>query len=472
MKRIFFLSLCLAITTVSFGQEKPASVPVASELPPGPSMKETEAWFKRELRNMGSDYIVTKFRNVTWGTKYEIESAVLSECRLTLRTSELDDESSKRRTQIATVMLKDVDVGKLQVREIPVGPEATMSKPSYRIIVVALPDRADAFVIESEGYAGGKQQKPVRVVGVRVREQSMGNQAVPFIRRAAILCGAPYQSAPLSGDELQKVLGRYNEKENSTNYIELRADGTLIMKHDAESISGSYKIEGDVITFVIPGVKDPLKGHLIGNTITNQKGTVGWEKSTASETSHNQPSKTASKMTNDDVVQLVTAGLSEPVIINSIRQAPTKDFDLSPTALIALKKANVPDAVILVMQEKTTPERPPASDAKTPPKYDANLTKPTVSPAQDSCSGIESMGVFQNTVMDPAIGGGVVEWLAKIRNNTSVTKIVVFGWIDMYGQQKKSQVQIRGGDIASVRLDLTQARVIAPVRDVRILSCQ
>jgi hypothetical protein len=371
------------------------------------------------------------------------------------------------------VTLKDVDIGKLQVKEIPVGTEATMSKPSYRIIVVALPDRGDAFVSESEGYAGGKTKKSVRVVGVRVREQSMGNQAVPFFRRAAILCGAPYQSAPLSGDELKKVLGRYNEKEKITNYIELRADGTLIMKHDAENFSGNYKIEGDVITFVVPGIKDPLKGHLIGNTITNDKGIVGWEKSTESETSHNQPSKTASKMTNDDVVQLVAAGLSEPVIITSIRQAPTKDFDLSPTGLIALKKANVPDAVIAVMQEKPTAEQtPPASEAKTPPKYDPTLTKQTASPPQDSCSGIESLGIFKNTAIDPAIGGGVVEWLAKIRNNTNVTKIVVFGWIDMYGQQKKAQVQIRGGDIASVRLDLTQARVIPPVRDLRLLSCQ
>jgi hypothetical protein len=63
------------------------------------------------------------------------------------------------------------------------------------------------------------------------------------------------------------------------------------------------------------------------------------------------------------------------------------------------------------MQEKGTPEQTPAaSEAKTPPKYDATLAKPTASPAsQDSCSGIESMGVFQNTVMDAAIGGGVVE---------------------------------------------------------------
>ncbi|HKO61503.1 MAG TPA: hypothetical protein VJV03_10115 [Pyrinomonadaceae bacterium] len=53
-----------------------------------------------------------------------------------------------------------------------------------------------------------------------------------------------------------------------------------------------------------------------------------------------------------------------------------------------------------------------------------------------------------------------------------MTKIVVYSWIDMYGQQQKAQVQIRGGDIASIRIDLTQARLIAPVRDLRVLSCQ
>ena len=249
------------------------------------------------------------------------------------------------------------------------------------------------------------------------------------------------------------------------------------MKHDAENLSGNYKIEGDVITFVVSGMKDPLTGHLIGNTITNNQGVVGWEKSTASATPQSETSKpdssVGSKMTNEQVIQLVAAGLSEQVIINSIRQAIAKDFDLTPTGLIALKKANVPEAVILVMQETGTREQASStSDTKTPPKYDATLTKQPVSPPPDICPGIESLGIFQNTALDPAIGGGVVEWLAKIRNNTNVTKIVVFAWIDMYGQQKKAQVQIRGGDIASVRLDLTQARVIPPVRDLRVLSCQ
>jgi len=482
MKRISLLFLCLMMSVFSFGQDKPASVPAVSEIPPGPSMKEAEAWIKRELRAMGSDHIIVKYKNTTFGERYRIESAVISECNLIIRQvhqieSFMPDGTvsvTPNRINTSTIPLKDIDVGKLEVRENAVGAGETMSKPSYRIVVVALPDRGDAFMLESDAAGGGKTRKSLKAIGVRVREQSLGNQAVPFLRRAAILCGAPYQSTPVSGTALEKVLGRYNEKEKSTNYIELRADGTFVMKHDAENVSGNYKIEGDVITLVTPVSKDPLKGHLIGNTITNDKGIVGWEKPVETASAQSQTSKPASKMTNEDVIQLVTAGLSEQVIITSVRQASSKDFDLTPAGLIALKKANVPDAVIVVMQEKSAPEQTAAaSETKMPPKYDPTLASPTASPAsQGPCSGIESMGIFKNTAIDPAIGGGVVEWLAKIRNNTNVTKIVIFGWIDMYGQERKAQVQIRGGDIASVRIDLTQARVIAPVRDLRVLSCQ
>ena len=86
--------------------------------------------------------------------------------------------------------------------------------------------------------------------------------------------------------------------------------------------------------------------------------------------------------------------------------------------------------------------------------------------------GIELMGLYKNEAIDRAIGGGIVEWLAKVRNNTGVTKIVVIGWRDVNGQQRSGQVQIRGGDIASLRLDMTQARVIPPVADLRILSVE
>jgi hypothetical protein len=182
-----------------------------------------------------------------------------------------------------------------------------------------------------------------------------------------------------------------------------------------------------------------------------------------------------SKMTNAEVIQLVKAGLSEQVVSTSIRQAPAKDFDLTAPGLIALKKAGVPDTVIAVMQESGAPaQAAPASETNTPPKYAPSLAeaiKPAAA-APDPCAGIENMGVFKNQAIATAIGGGIVEWLLKIRNNTAVTKIVIYSYLDSYGRRPQYQVQIRGGEIATLRVDLTQSQFIAPVSDVRILSCQ
>jgi hypothetical protein len=190
-----------------------------------------------------------------------------------------------------------------------------------------------------------------------------------------------------------------------------------------------------------------------------------------------KPSENTAAMRNDDVIQLVTAKLSDQVIINSIRQTPAKNFDLTPTGLIALKKAGVSDSVIVVMQEKDKPSTiPTETEAKTTSKYDPTLAEPktptTTPTSQNGCSGIEAMGIYKNSIFSADMGGGVVEWLAKIRNNTSVTKIVEFGWVDMYGKQVKAQAQIKGGEISSLRLDMTQARVIAPVKELRLISCQ
>ena len=146
----------------------------------------------------------------------------------------------------------------------------------------------------------------------------------------------------------------------------------------------------------------------------------------------------AATMTNEDVLQLVGAGPSTSVITTAIQQAKDKRFELGPSALIALKKANVPDAVILAMQSSTPapavakPE-PPAAPIQTPP--------PPRTPQPAGCTGIENMGLYKDEIFDRAVGGGVVEWLAKIRNNTPVTKIVIFGWRDQYGQEKRGQVQ-------------------------------
>lgn len=289
-------------------------------------------------------------------------------------------------------------------------------------------------------------------------------------------------------------------------------------------------------------------------------------------------------MTNDDVIKLVGAGLSNDVVINAVRDAGARNFDLSAAGLVGLKKAKVTDAIIIIMQEASkaipsevhvqpsaTPaanyhdlymreerkgDKPPFGDYiilsadGTYSLYDIHLraadsglraadsgtyrvegsvinftpsaspsSKLLVSDAKDSvkievgkitepdghiwttasytekqtaqmqmalarrtaesaqtqapgCDGIDMMGLYKNEIFDRAMGGGVVEWLAKIRNNTSVTKIIKFSWVDQYGQKQVGQVQLRGGDIASPRVDMTQVRYITPVKDLKLVSCE
>jgi hypothetical protein len=70
-------------------------------------------------------------------------------------------------------------------------------------------------------------------------------------------------------------------------------------------------------------------------------------------------------LTNESVVEMVKAGLSERVIIAKIRTSPTK-FDTQTDALIALKKNGVPEKVIEAIMSPSAPAAaaaPPASSA-------------------------------------------------------------------------------------------------------------
>lgn len=57
-------------------------------------------------------------------------------------------------------------------------------------------------------------------------------------------------------------------------------------------------------------------------------------------------------VTNKTVIQLKSAGLSSDIIKSKIQGSPCR-FDLSTDALIALKKANIPDDVITAMLSKS-----------------------------------------------------------------------------------------------------------------------
>lgn len=88
------------------------------------------------------------------------------------------------------------------------------------------------------------------------------------------------------------------------------------------------------------------------------------------------------RFTNQDVINLVQLGLSDGVIIAKIRAAAAQGaesvgFDTAPAALIALKAANVSDAVITVMINPT-PVAPVVLSGSAPATLDPNLPPPEV----------------------------------------------------------------------------------------------
>lgn len=339
----------------------------------GPSMKQLERWIKRELPSMGDDHIITKSKDRTYGMTYRMPKAELDDCVLTIRQELRFDDLESGQLRTTTIPLKDLDLAKLRTFEGDVPSEGyTENKPTYGVTLSALPDTGTPFRVQTKGMGVDKTES-TSWERVRVREQAMGLQLEGNLRRAAVLCGATdTPQAPLAS-----------------------AAPTSVPEKVAASTTGAAS--------------------------------AGKSK----------------KMTNADVIDLVNAGLSELVVANSIRQAPERDFDLSPQGLVALKKAKVSDSLIVTMQgAPITQAAPPAPVPTKAPAYDPSLSrtyaadKAAAAVAATGCTGIEAMGLYKNEIFDRAMGGGITEWIAKIRNNTAVTKIVVFSWRDQYGEEK------------------------------------
>lgn len=69
---------------------------------------------------------------------------------------------------------------------------------------------------------------------------------------------------------------------------------------------------------------------------------------------------------NQDVLDMLDAGLSEDLVIGSIRKASVKNFDLTPAGMIQLKQKGVSDAVIRVMLDPNSEPAVPVAISRPP----------------------------------------------------------------------------------------------------------
>ena len=78
------------------------------------------------------------------------------------------------------------------------------------------------------------------------------------------------------------------------------------------------------------------------------------------------------------------------------------------------------------------------------------------------------MGLFTEDMRPVA---PLIIYLAKIRNGTSITRIVTLQWLDMYGQAMESTIQVGAGQIATLQLARNKPVERKPI-NLRISSCR
>lgn len=126
-------------------------------------------------------------------------------------------------------------------------------------------------------------------------------------------------------------------------------------------------------------------------------------------------------LTNQDILKMVQAGLGESIVVATIRTAPSTGFDLSPDALIALKKGGVSDAIVaLMIDPRATPAAAPApvavpviggASADTRARVDSATAAPEIAREPGiywdrGSDGVHNLMVLEPTVFSQAKSGG------------------------------------------------------------------
>lgn len=139
------------------------------------------------------------------------------------------------------------------------------------------------------------------------------------------------------------IPGKYIRKDKTSDYIDLKSDGTFSLQQDGKGYLGNFNVLADTITIQVSNAKASSL-RISGNTLVESDGTV-WEKQT-------EPQKAAmvTQLTNEQIIQMVEAKLPDDIIITTIQKSGSK-FNLTPEALIKLKTAGVSDAVIRAMTQ-------------------------------------------------------------------------------------------------------------------------
>lgn len=160
---------------------------------------------------------------------------------------------------------------------------------------------------------------------------------------------------------------KYLSEKNSANYLELKPDGTFLLNQNGAEATGEYKASGDVLMLKMAGGKERtialygdaivddegekwIKEGATSSTPTQSVAPGNTQQATVNNASGSANNTSTEVLTNDDILEMVKAGIAEKTIITTIKQSKCR-FDTGSKTLIKLKQAGISDAVIQAMVE-------------------------------------------------------------------------------------------------------------------------
>ena len=141
--------------------------------------------------------------------------------------------------------------------------------------------------------------------------------------------------------------------------LELKSDNSFSLVEDGQPYHGSFSVNGSALELNITEMDMKTSGTIQGNKLTDSSGQVwtlqgqaaapGTAVSAAPAASSALVQSSAqSILRNQDVIELVKAGLDDAIILATISNSKCQ-FDTSPVAIFKLRQSRVSDAVVKAM---------------------------------------------------------------------------------------------------------------------------
>jgi hypothetical protein len=174
--------------------------------------------------------------------------------------------------------------------------------------------------------------------------QAFGIDVAPSAASSVPLGQPPSTAAP-AATPILKLPSTYASAQTPTDHLQLNANNSFALQEGGQSYHGTFVVSGNTLELNITETNTKTNATIQGNNLTDSSGQT-WV--LREHTAASAPAPVQDVLQNQDIIDLVKAGLDDATILAKIGGSKCQ-FDTSTNGLIKLKQSKVSAAVIKAM---------------------------------------------------------------------------------------------------------------------------